>query len=232
MTLHSVRFPGESDEYRRARDGLLRDEIALRQQIEAVAARRRALPPGGEVPTDYEFEEWNAAVSGPRTVRLSELFAGHQTLFVYSFMFKPGSRGPLTVACPLCTSIVDGLDGAAPHIAQRAGCAVVTKALIERFHAHAHTRRWRNVRVLSSAQTTYNADYHAEAADGEQFAMATTFTRADGTIRHCWSSELWFVPPEPGQNPRHVDFMWPLWSVLDRTADGRGDTWQPALAYR
>ena len=62
--------------------------------------------------------------------------------------------------------------------------------------------------------------------------MATTFTRADGKIRHCWSSELWFVPPEPGQNPRHVDFGWPLWSVLDRTSDGRGDTWQPALEYR
>jgi predicted dithiol-disulfide oxidoreductase (DUF899 family) len=62
--------------------------------------------------------------------------------------------------------------------------------------------------------------------------MATTFTRADGKIRLCWSSELWFVPPEPGQNPRHVDFGWPLWSVLDRTSDGRGDTWQPALEYR
>ena len=227
-----MRFPGESDEYRRARDELLNDEIELRRQIEALAARRRALPPGGEVPTDYEFEEWDPAASEPRTVRFNELFEGHSTLFVYSFMFKPGSGGPLTVACPLCTSIVDGLDGAAQHIAQRAGCAVVTKAPIERLQAHAHTRRWRNVRLLSSANTTYNADYHAEAADGEQFAMATTFTRADGKIRHCWSSELWFVSPDPGQNPRHVDFMWPLWSVLDRTANGRGDTWQPALAYR
>jgi predicted dithiol-disulfide oxidoreductase (DUF899 family) len=28
----------------------------LRRQIEAVAAQRRALPPGGEVPEDYLFE--------------------------------------------------------------------------------------------------------------------------------------------------------------------------------
>ena len=87
------------------------------------------------------------------------------------------------------------------------------------------------MRLLSSANTTYNADYHAEAADGEQFAMATTFTRAGGTIRHCWSSELRFVPPEPGQNPRHVDFLWSLWSLLDRTAEGRGEAWSPQLAY-
>jgi predicted dithiol-disulfide oxidoreductase (DUF899 family) len=46
-----------------------------------------------------------------------------------------------------------------------------------------------------------------------------------------WSSELWFVPPEPGQNPRHVDFMWPLWSVLDRTPGGRGESWMPRLSY-
>jgi predicted dithiol-disulfide oxidoreductase (DUF899 family) len=231
MTLHAVRFPGETDEYRRARDELLGAEIEMRRQIEALAARRRALPPGGEVPADYEFEEWDPATSGPRTVRLSDLFEDHGTLFIYSFMFKPGPRGPLTEACPLCTSIVDGIDGAVPHIAQRTGFAAVTRAPIERFRAHAHTRGWRNVRLLSSANTTYNADYHAEAADGEQFAMATTFTRADGTIRHCWSSELWFVPPEPGQNPRHVDFLWPLWSALDRTAEGRGEAWWPQLAY-
>ena len=35
MTLHPVRFPGESDEYRRARDELLGAEIELRRQIEA-----------------------------------------------------------------------------------------------------------------------------------------------------------------------------------------------------
>ena len=79
--------------------------------------------------------------------------------------------------------------------------------------------------------TTYDADCHAEAPDGEQFAMAATFTRADGTIRHCWSRELWFVPSEPGQNQRHVDFLWPLSSILDRTAEGRGEAWWPRLGY-
>jgi predicted dithiol-disulfide oxidoreductase (DUF899 family) len=39
-----------SAEYRAARNALLDDEITLRAQIEAVAAKRRALPLGGEVP--------------------------------------------------------------------------------------------------------------------------------------------------------------------------------------
>ena len=59
QTEHDFRFPGETEEGRRARDDLLRAEVDLRRQIESVAARRRELPLGGLVPTDYEFEEWD-----------------------------------------------------------------------------------------------------------------------------------------------------------------------------
>jgi predicted dithiol-disulfide oxidoreductase (DUF899 family) len=45
-----TRFPDESSEYRRARNQLLEAEIELRRAIERVAAQRRALPLGGEVP--------------------------------------------------------------------------------------------------------------------------------------------------------------------------------------
>jgi hypothetical protein len=83
--LHTVRFPGESDEYRRARDELLQAEIDLRRRTEAVAAKRRALPLGGAVPEDYRFEE---VAEGGGEVRFSELLrAGKDTLVVYSFMF-------------------------------------------------------------------------------------------------------------------------------------------------
>jgi predicted dithiol-disulfide oxidoreductase (DUF899 family) len=52
-----------------------------------------------------------------------------------------------------------------------------------------------------------------------------------GTIRHFWSSELAGAPTDPGQYPRHVDFMWPLWAMLDRTPEGRGTGWRPQLEY-
>lgn len=230
--LHERRLPGESDDYRQARDELLRAELELRRQTEAIAAKRRELSPGGQVPEDYVFQERDPAVGRPRRVHLSELFdAGKDTLAIYSFMFKPGATGPLEVPCPICTSIIDGIDGAAPHIAQRTSFAVSAKVPIELFSAHARTRGWQRSRLLSSAGTTYNRDYHAEAPDGAQFAMLTTFVRSQGVIRHFWSSEEWHVPAEPGQNPRHVDFMWPLWGVLDRTAHGRGTDWMPRLDY-
>ena len=222
-----MKIPGESEEYREARDGLLQAEIELRRQEEAVAAKRRELPPGGEPPTDYEFE----GQGGP--VRLSELFEnGKDTLLLYSFMFIPGEQGlPLEGPCPSCTSIIDALDGEIPHIVQRVNVAVSAKAPLEQFQAHAQRRGWRNARLLSSAGSTYNVDYGAEAPDGSQLPIATVFTRRGGRIHHFWSSELFDAPTDPGQHPRHVDFMWPLWKVLDLTPEGRGTDFHPNLEY-
>lgn len=230
--MHDIRFPGESDEYRQARNALLESEVALRGQIEAVAAQRRELPLGGEIPTDYVFEEWDERAGAAREVRLSGLFEdGKDTLFLYSFMYDPGPTGPLERPCPSCTSIVDAIDGQARHATQRINFAISTKAPIERFCAHARSRGWRHARLLSSGRSTYNADYHAEESDERQFPLATVFVRRDGKIHHFWSSELWLVPTEPGQHPRHVDFLWPLWAIFDRTPEGRGTDFHPRLSY-
>ena len=233
MAQHETRFPGESDEYRKQRDELLKAEVELRRQEEAVAAQRRKLPLRGVVPQDYTFVEWDAAKNGPRPVHLSELFdKGKDTLFLYSHMFIPGEKGlPLEQGCPSCTSIIDAVDGAARHLTQRINFAVVAKPSIEQFRAHAQARGWRHARLLSSAGNTYNRDYHAESPEGEQLPMATVFVRRAGKIHHMWSSELFLVPPDPGQDPRHVDFMWPMWKIFDATPDGRGKDWGAELDY-
>ena len=44
--MSEIAFPGESPEYRAARDRLLEWDNGLRRQMEAVAAARRDLPPG------------------------------------------------------------------------------------------------------------------------------------------------------------------------------------------
>ncbi len=231
--LHDLRFPGESDVYRRARDELLDAEIDVRRRIEAAAAQRRELPLGGEVPTDYEFEEYAGYSDEPRTVHLSELFEdGKDTLFLYSHMFNPDETGqPLAVPCPACTSIIDALDGEAPHITQRINLAVSAKVPIQRFRDHARSRGWQHVRLLSCTENTYNHDYHAEKSDARQLPIATVFVRRDGRVHHFWSSELAYAPTDPGEHPRHVDFMWPLWNVFDRAPEGRGSGWEPSLNY-
>ena len=159
------RFPGKTDEYRRARNHLLRSEVKLRRQIEAVATERRRLPLGGEVRTDYEFQSADAAGDGVSTVRLSELFTpGKRSLFVYNFMF-PERVGSMT-PCPSCTSIIDAVDGASRHLVHRIDFVVVAKAPIERFRDHARRRGWRHARLVSSAYNDFNRDYGAEGSDG------------------------------------------------------------------
>jgi predicted dithiol-disulfide oxidoreductase (DUF899 family) len=229
--LHDFRFPGETHEYRRARDELLGAEIELRRQTERVAALRRALPLGGPVRTDYVFDEWDEDAGAPRQVKLSELFDGKDTLFLYSFMIVRADQGlPFVGPCPSCTSIIDGIDGALPHITQRVAFAAAAKPPIEEFRAHGERRGWRNVRLLSAAPSSYSRDYGAEDASGSQWPLATVFARREDGIHHFWSSELWFARRDEGQDPRHVDFMWPIWSVFDRAPEGRGD-WGPSLSY-
>jgi predicted dithiol-disulfide oxidoreductase (DUF899 family) len=199
-----------------------------------VAAQRRALPQGGEVPQDYRFEE---AVDGGGEVTFAELFApGQATLVIYSFMFprwsgdtRPGPAGgeaarlPLAeTPCPSCTSILDSLDGAARHLGQRLSLAVVAKSDPERIRTFARERGWRNLRLLSSRNNTYNRDYHAETPEGEQIPILNVFVRDGDRLRHSWATELMFAPREEGEEPRHVDSIWPIWNVLDMTPEGRG----------
>jgi predicted dithiol-disulfide oxidoreductase (DUF899 family) len=141
----TVAFPGESAEYRAARNRLLEQEIELRRAMEAVAAARRQLPPGGVVPQDYVFQ-----TQGP---------GGHP------------------------------------------------------------------------AGTTYNRDYLAETPDGKQKPMLNVFHRDGQTIRHFWSSELFYAPADSGQEPRHVGTLEPLWNLFDLTPEGRGTDWYEQLSY-
>ena len=134
----NVHFPGESSEYRRARNELLEAEAELRRLNEQVAAQRRALPAGGLIREDYVFE---SAADGSK-VRFSELFApGKNSLVIYNMMFprwsedlRAGAPGGKTAElplieqpCPSCTSVVDGLEGAAFHLAERINLVVIAK---------------------------------------------------------------------------------------------------------
>jgi len=220
-SLHDKRFPGEDAAYRQARDALLLAEMALRRQDERVAALRRALPPGG-LATDYVFEEGEDG----RPVKLSELFGAKQTLLLYSYMYGPTMERP----CPSCSSMLDGLDGQAPHITQRVALAVVARSPIARLRAAGAERGWRNLRLISSANNSYHGDYHSETADGAQRPIMNVFSRRGGELRHVWASELAFAPMDPGQDPRHIDQIWPLWNALDYTPEGRGD-FHPKLEY-
>jgi predicted dithiol-disulfide oxidoreductase (DUF899 family) len=215
-----MKFPNEDRKYRAARDKLLAAELALRRQIEKVAATRRKLPPGGQMAEDYLFD------SESGSVRFSELFRNGNTLVAYSFMYGPRMER----ACPMCTAMLDGLNGNAQHIAQRTNLVVIAKSPIRRIVEYANSRGWSNFRLLSSEKNNYNRDYLGETADGGQMPILNVFVK-DKKLRHWYATELLFAKDEPGQNARHVDSIWPLWNLFDFTPEGRGRDWYPKLSY-
>jgi predicted dithiol-disulfide oxidoreductase (DUF899 family) len=241
----TITFPGESAEYRAARDRLLAQEVDLRRRMEAVAEARRELPPGGVVPEDYVFR--GAGPDGtPVDVRLSELFApGRDSLVVYSFMFPrdPGDDRPaptrgrtarlpiLETPCPSCTALLDQFDGAADHVAPRANLVAAAKAPIERVLAFAEDRGWHRLRLVSTLGTSYNRDYHGENAEGDQRPMLNVFRKEGDTVRHFWGSELLYGPTDPGQDPRHVGTVEPVWNLFDLTPEGRRADWEEQYSY-
>ena len=234
--LHHLTMPGESAEYRAARNKLLAEEMALRRQVESVAALRRALPAGGTVAQDYLFD----GDDGP--LKLSDLFKpGKDTLATYSFMYGPEKALP----CTGCTHFLDGLDGMVQHITQRINLAVVAKSPLPRLLALARTRGWCSLPLLSTHGNTYDRDYFGDSSGlpdavlkqqefkaGEEWDMPMlhVFQRRGKVIRHFWGSEMLYVPPEPGQEYRHNDALDSLWNILDLTPEGRGD-FEPQLSY-
>jgi predicted dithiol-disulfide oxidoreductase (DUF899 family) len=233
-------YPNESAEYRKARNALLSEEMALRRQIEAVAAQRRALPLGGEVPQDYVFER--IGDNGmPEKVAMSQLFGQHRTLIIYSFMYGPDRQVP----CPMCTHLLDSMNGAAQHIAQRASLYVVAKSPIARLIDWGRSRQWDHLQLLSTAGNSYNADYFGDSAkvphdirkrrgatSGSDWdeTMFNVFHQDNGKVRHFWGSELTWALDEPYQHHRSGDAANALWGLLDMTPDGRGQ-FMPKLAY-
>jgi predicted dithiol-disulfide oxidoreductase (DUF899 family) len=234
-------FPNESDEYRSARNALLDAEIELRRQTEAVAAMRRALPPGGEVPEDFVFERIGAGFL-PEQVRLSQLFGDFPTILVYGYMFGPERDTP----CPGCTHLLDCIDGAARHVPQRAPIYVVARSPIARLAAWSHGRGWDHLEMLSTAGNRYSDHYYGNTSsltpqmraergykpdeDWDE-PMLNVFTKEGDTIRHFWGSELVFAPEDPGQHHRGLDFADPVWGLLDTIPEGRGESFFPKVEY-
>jgi predicted dithiol-disulfide oxidoreductase (DUF899 family) len=216
---NQAHFPNESDEYRKARNALLVEELELRRHLERVAEQRRALPPGGEVLQDYEF------ISADGPVRLSSLFDTQKTLFVYSMMFGPERKGP----CPSCTSFLTSWNGTAVNLRERVAIAVTARSPVGRLIAYKVQRGLGNLHFVSDESGAYTRTY-VSAEDGDVPGFSV-FTRRDGTIRHFYSAEMSGAMADPGQDPRGAPDMDPLWLMLDWSPEGRGKDWYPRLDY-
>jgi predicted dithiol-disulfide oxidoreductase (DUF899 family) len=227
-TFRQTNLTNESDKYLSKREELRLAEIDLMRQRERVAKLRRELPQGAIIP-DYAFEEGpmnlDAGDTPIRTVCLSELFsAPNRSVVVYHFMY--GKKK--TTACPMCTLVIDGWNGVAHHLAQKVDVAIVAAADPIALRAHARTRGWHRLRLLSCGANTFKYDFGSEDREGNQDSTVSVFTReTDGTLRHFYTAH-----PSLSSDikERGLDLVCPVYHVLDLTPQGRGD-WYADLSY-
>ena len=214
MNAHAM--PGASEAYVAARARLLAAEADLRDHVERVAAMRRALPPGPGV-FEYEF------LDGAQRVRLSDLFAdGKPFLIIYHVMFWQDDQE----FCPMCSMWVDGWDGIAHHLAQRANLVAASWAPPDKLEAWKKRRRWQRIRILADADGALARDSGAEDAKGEPQPTVLVFEKAAGEIRHVYTAHAQF----PDGSLRGIDQLCPTWHILDLLPAGRGD-WNAGNEY-
>lgn len=202
-------MPGVSEGYRTAREELLKAEVGLREHVERVAALRRALPAGPAVP-DYAFFD------GAKRVRLSELFTGGKPyLIMYHVMYWQDDQE----FCPMCSMWVDGWDGIAQHVDQRANVVAASNAPVEKLRAWAAHRGWRRIRVLADADDALARDTGAENSAGEPESTVIVFEQAEDGIRHVYTAHA------EGRDEviRGLDQLCPTWHLFDLLPSGRGD---------
>jgi predicted dithiol-disulfide oxidoreductase (DUF899 family) len=178
VATNTAHFPNESAEYRTARNDLLVEEIELRRHIERVAAQRRALPHGGEVPHDFEL----VSETGP--IRFSSLFGDKDILMVYSMMYGQERKAP----CPMCTSFLTSWNGTAVNLRERSAIAVAARSHIDRLLDYKKQRGFTNLPFVSDMSGDYTRTYvNPDDADVPGFGV---FTRRNGKVFHYYSAEM------------------------------------------
>jgi predicted dithiol-disulfide oxidoreductase (DUF899 family) len=227
-TFRQTNLANESTEYLAKREELRLAEIDLMRHRERVAALRRELPQSTPV-EDYLFQEGSANLdSGDESihpVRLSELFTGpNRSVVIYHFMFGKAQKNP----CPMCTMMIDALNGVGHHLAQNADVAIVAAAGPGELRAHARKQEWDNLRLLSCGENTFKYDLGSEDREGQQDSAVSVFTKDDkGVIHHFYTAH-----PRMAEDikERGVDLLCPVYNALDLTPQGRGD-WYASFKY-
>jgi predicted dithiol-disulfide oxidoreductase (DUF899 family) len=229
---------GTREEWLGARQELLAREKELTRRNEELARERRELP---WVPIDkeYRFE------TDDGTKTLPELFDGRSQLAMYHFMFGP----EYDAGCPVCTSMMDTMNGAVPHLRARdVTFTCVSRAPLEKLQAYKRRMGW-EVPWASSADTDFNFDFDVSHTEEEVAPMLggelgpvpkiaslcgtdvahflqegpgfSTFALEDGTVYHTYATYQ-----------RGLEVLMGYYAVLDRVPFGRNEGEPPEVWMR
>ncbi len=154
MTTHKT---GTREEWLTARLELLEAEKELTRRSDALAKRRQELP-WVRVDKTYRFDTDEGSASLP------DLFRGRSQLLVYHFMFGPDYKA----GCPSCSSIADGFNGVAVHLAHHDVMLwAVSRAPLAKLQAFKRRMGW-TFPWASSGGSDFNFDFNVSITEAQQ----------------------------------------------------------------
>ncbi len=222
---------GTPEEYKAAREELLKEEKELTRRGDELARKRRGLP-WVPVEKDYRFE----TEGGTRT--LADLFEGRSQLLVYHFMFGP----PYEAGCPVCSSIADTLDPQVAHLKARdATLLLASRAPLEKLLAYRERMSW-DLDWVSSGGSDFNRDLgflHTEE-ELKPFLEGEVPPTVEENARSCGTDVPGYVSEGPGlsvyalsdgtvyrtyvTSARGLEPAMAYYGLLDRTPKGRDES--------
>ena len=144
----TTQLVGTREEWLTARLELLAAEKEHTRRSDELAQRRRELP-WVRVEKEYRFDTDEGSAT------LADLFRGRSQLLIYHFMFGPD----YTAGCPSCSSIADGFNGIAVHLANHdVTLGAVSRAPLPKLQAFKHRMGW-TFPWASSFGGDFNADF-------------------------------------------------------------------------
>ena len=156
-------------EWLKARIELLEAEKELTRRSDELAQRRQELP-WVRIDKEYRFQ------TDAGSVALADLFQGRSQLLVYHFMFGPD----YTAGCASCSSIADGFDGFAVHLANHdVTLTAVSRAPLAKLQAYQRRMGWR-FPWASSFDSDFNADFAVGITEQQQ---------RDGSVEYNYRSD-------------------------------------------
>jgi predicted dithiol-disulfide oxidoreductase (DUF899 family) len=154
MTTHTT---GTREQWLAARLALLKEEKELTRRSDELARQRQELP-WVRIDKEYRFDtdEGNAT--------LADLFRGRSQLLIYHFMFGPD----YTAGCPSCSSIADGFDGFAVHLAHHdVTLSAVSRTSLAKLQGYKRRMGW-SFPWASSFGSDFNADFSVGFTEDQQ----------------------------------------------------------------
>jgi predicted dithiol-disulfide oxidoreductase (DUF899 family) len=236
MTDHKT---GTREEWLQARLELLEAEKELTRRSDELARRRQELP-WVRIDKGYRFE------TDEGTASLADLFRGRSQLLVYHFMFGP----EYTAGCPTCSTIADGFNGFAVHLANHDLMLwAVSRAPLAKLQAYKRRMAW-SFPWASSFESDFNYDFQVTFTEAQQrsgvveynfSAMDTRSDLGDSETLAIYGTDAATTTREaPGMSAfaledglvyhtysaytRGLDSLWGMYQWLDRAPRGRNET--------